>query len=421
MSLEQIDFLNNFVKYFGFSNIGDYETIIKTSVNETIITNVNNEMGQIKKLFKLTGLNLSRKKYIIDSPNLAICLLKNLLQQSNIPFDIVHKTDGNYLRLISPNKILLNYIDHRMTYINHDENEVVNFGEIELRTKRAHKKGLLALVLFEKNGYNSSSMKTNKIIDISFIENFENEMVINAIMPREYDLIKINNISVVQKIDDLIVYDDIKIDSFDTCIGSYKFKNDLIPFVSCQYAEIILKLTVSKKYISQIIDKKIMVEFDGIYLVQNLRNKMRQKLNIGNGVVSDGLFIGDEKRELSNEIIMVNNEWTLPRYDTIYDIELVTINKDNQIVDNEISQVNLFIANNDVYKLRNTNDTILKLNIEPIPMKELIYNNVVIKVNTFEKAVDKFIMVKYKYKESDVVVNSFLGHNISDGVLKYTT
>jgi len=106
-----------------------------SSINN--IDNINNVMTDIKKLFKLSGLNLSRKKYIIDSPNLAFCLLKNLLQQTNVPFDIIHKNDGNYVRLVPQNNILMNYINQHMINIihnninqNQDVKQTVNFNEL---------------------------------------------------------------------------------------------------------------------------------------------------------------------------------------------------------------------------------------------------------------------------------------------------
>ncbi len=118
--MDQIIFLNNFVKLYGFNAIDDYETQISISQYKNpqqLIDSVNSHMPTIKKLFKNSQLQLSRKNYQIDSPLLAVSLLKNLLKQANIGYQTCKTQGKNFLRLIHPNNLLRDYIDKKMEYI----------------------------------------------------------------------------------------------------------------------------------------------------------------------------------------------------------------------------------------------------------------------------------------------------------------
>ena len=90
--MEQLAFLDRFVRVYGFKNIADYETRITVSqfkglqIKQNFLKQINNEMDNIKKYFKTGPLNLARKKYIIDSPELAMSILKKCLEQAGINY-----------------------------------------------------------------------------------------------------------------------------------------------------------------------------------------------------------------------------------------------------------------------------------------------------------------------------------------------
>jgi len=136
--MEQIKFLDHFIRIYGIQGLSDYETKITSSQykNEQFLDQVNLEMVHIKKFFKTSLLNLARKNYIIDSPSLALNLLKNCLQQANVPFEIVRTSKNNFLRLNQVNKTLVDYINkpvedisHQMENVIHEEGVVGSVGK----------------------------------------------------------------------------------------------------------------------------------------------------------------------------------------------------------------------------------------------------------------------------------------------------
>ena len=107
--MDQLTFLDKFVKIFGFKGLHDYDTEITTSQykdTDKLIQRVNQQIPQIKKLFKTSQLNLSRKNYHVDNISLAFSLLKKILQQCQIPFDVRHTSKCNYVCLIPVNEPL---------------------------------------------------------------------------------------------------------------------------------------------------------------------------------------------------------------------------------------------------------------------------------------------------------------------------
>jgi len=124
MSLEQIKFVDKkLLPLYGFSGIDDYQTkvSIKELSNQTDhIIGINNLIPEMIKLFKTGSLNLSRKKYNIDTVKLSMALLRNLLKQINVPFQMEHTNSGNVMRLIPINIMLMSYINHKnMNNIEH--------------------------------------------------------------------------------------------------------------------------------------------------------------------------------------------------------------------------------------------------------------------------------------------------------------
>lgn len=127
--MEQLKFIDKFVKLFGFKNIADYDTKITVSQFKntkkntmTFLNNINKQMDNIKKHFKTGPLSLARKKYVIDTPELAMSVLKKCLQQANIGFEIKKTKKANFVRLIPTNKLLSKYIINMDNICQHVEN-----------------------------------------------------------------------------------------------------------------------------------------------------------------------------------------------------------------------------------------------------------------------------------------------------------
>lgn len=132
--MEQIQFLHKFIKLYGFSGINDFKTKISCSQlkkKDNFIKNINVFMPELKKHFKPSTLNLARKKYVIDTHQLALSILKNCLQQSNIGFEIIKTSKTNMLRLRKPNILFINYIKC-MDNINKNIENIYNVEDLIL-------------------------------------------------------------------------------------------------------------------------------------------------------------------------------------------------------------------------------------------------------------------------------------------------
>ena len=126
--MEQLTFLDKFIKVFGFKHIADYDTRVAVSdlkkSESTLLPLVNNYIQEIWQynLFKKTPFNLARKSYQVDSAELALAVLKKCLQQANIPYETQHTKHGNQLRLLSESNLLNEYIN-KMNYLEKSELE----------------------------------------------------------------------------------------------------------------------------------------------------------------------------------------------------------------------------------------------------------------------------------------------------------
>lgn len=80
--MTQLRFLDTFVKIFGFTGLDDYTSLVSVATVDAdyVVKCVNMSMGDIKANFKAGSLNLSRKKYKVDSVGLAFSVLRNCLQ-----------------------------------------------------------------------------------------------------------------------------------------------------------------------------------------------------------------------------------------------------------------------------------------------------------------------------------------------------
>lgn len=111
----QIEFIDKkLLKLYGFTGITDYKHLISISEPETSsidINKLNEIIDEFRKVFHSKNFSLHKTQYKILTKSQAICLLKTCLEITSVPFDVSLKKNKKYLRLISKNNILDNYIN----------------------------------------------------------------------------------------------------------------------------------------------------------------------------------------------------------------------------------------------------------------------------------------------------------------------
>jgi len=118
--MDQIEFLDSFVSLFGLKGINDYESRIYSSQYtniDNILSDINSKIPIIKALFNVSKLQLSRTNYKVETMSVAFGMLKNLLRQANINYDLFKSNGKSYLQLLPPNNYLREYIQLKMENI----------------------------------------------------------------------------------------------------------------------------------------------------------------------------------------------------------------------------------------------------------------------------------------------------------------
>jgi len=112
---EQIKFIDTkLLKLYGFKGITDYSYSICTSEPESVpidLIKLNELIGEFRKIFHSKNFSLHKTEYKILTKSQAVCLLKTCLEVTSVPFDLSLKSKKKYLRLISKNNILDDYIN----------------------------------------------------------------------------------------------------------------------------------------------------------------------------------------------------------------------------------------------------------------------------------------------------------------------
>ncbi len=113
--MDRLEYLDKAIlPIYGFKSINDYEkTISSQDITAEMIDKINGEMVNIKKYYKMELFKLSRKDYKLDNAKLAVNFLRKILQYSQIPYENIHGQNKNYVRLIRPDFLLMNYIVQR--------------------------------------------------------------------------------------------------------------------------------------------------------------------------------------------------------------------------------------------------------------------------------------------------------------------
>lgn len=111
----QIEFVDKkLLGLFGFKNIIDYSHIICVSDPDTIpidLDKLNELIEEFRKIFHAKNFSLHKTQYKIITKSQAVCLLKTCLEITSIPYDLSTKKHKRYLRLLSKNNILEDYIN----------------------------------------------------------------------------------------------------------------------------------------------------------------------------------------------------------------------------------------------------------------------------------------------------------------------
>jgi hypothetical protein len=140
---DQIKFIDTkLLPIYGFKNITDYNYVLSITDTEDLkinLSKLNELIEEFRKTFHSKNFSLHKTKYKIETKSQAICLLKTCLETTSIPFDICLKKNKKFLRLISKNNILDDYINHlKMAENGTFETNFLNKSEPNTSTNTMH-------------------------------------------------------------------------------------------------------------------------------------------------------------------------------------------------------------------------------------------------------------------------------------------
>ena len=118
---EQIKFIDTILlPFFGIKSIIDYESTFEIT-SEIDLDAFNKIIPDFRKIFPAKEFSLHKTKYIIETSNQALCILKKCMELIQLPYtiDTITKNKISYkqVRLIQTNKNLYNYIENKMSEI----------------------------------------------------------------------------------------------------------------------------------------------------------------------------------------------------------------------------------------------------------------------------------------------------------------
>ena len=433
--MEQLQFLNKFLAGFGFNGLADNSTKISQSdVSENVIEHVNKHIPEIKKIFKIGSMNLSRKNYKIDSVNLAFSVLKHCLKQANVPFESIHTNTSNYMRLIPVNKMLLEYIAHPMNHIDHLENDENLNEPLNLSTLLDGKK-----ITFVTN--------RSQFLDKQFNQGNTALMQLVKTRPIDIDAVKIKEITLYDEKDHGLKYF-LTDDNIILQVHLNRFSDMMMEcnFSLSRGAEYLDDGIVEKTYHAlgdtggvilcgnlQDIKKypypHLATPFHGNYLLLYLK----RNTNIKNMCVELNTIELNRLDDFKLQYTDNTYRYLLNRncHDFTHDaniqnikIGIVDANNNYQLVKNHVCAIQITIGDNNVYEQYFTNNSstgLIEIQIEEIPMTVLTYNQATIKIKTFcDLSEDHMILLQHMTNNTsyDRTKNlKFRDGYIQDGVL----
>lgn len=97
---QQLHFLNNFVTFYSLKNLADMDTEISCN-SEIDYKRINDTIPELKKYFKISGLNLSKIGNTVSTGRQALGILRKLCSQARIPYEF-DKTENGYTFSLTP-------------------------------------------------------------------------------------------------------------------------------------------------------------------------------------------------------------------------------------------------------------------------------------------------------------------------------
>ena len=115
MSLEQIEYVDKMLPYYGCSGVTDYDSLFNkhTIPNwDKLKDKITKDLGKIKEIFPIKKLNLNRLSDEITKQQ-SMALMRGLLKIAKINYVIVRRKESEYVRLDNDKKNLVYYIIHQ--------------------------------------------------------------------------------------------------------------------------------------------------------------------------------------------------------------------------------------------------------------------------------------------------------------------
>jgi hypothetical protein len=116
MSLEQIEYVDKILPFFGCKDITDDKSLFNKSTItdwEKLKQKLNNDMENMKTIFPTKTLNLKRLNGTITTQQQALALLRGLLKLIGVGYTIVRSSTAEFMRLSFDKKNLVYYIIHK--------------------------------------------------------------------------------------------------------------------------------------------------------------------------------------------------------------------------------------------------------------------------------------------------------------------
>ena len=276
--------------------------------------------------------------------------------------------------------------------------------------------------------YNNDFDCVSTLTDIITKPNYKitNDNII-AIIPivRDYDIFRFNKI---QFVEDNVVIDTSFINKIQLVVGGQVIIDDLeifnmyFPIVACPYQPCEFRVFINKTSITHQVFNNIMLTFEKVWLNNTLRSSLAtQHYELLKDITKEnGLIIKKYEEEYEDEVSYLikqetcQSSFSFKKYtDSIYNIEILTVDINMNKINNQISKVTIEIGGNEVYnKTQSDNYYVEEFNTtNPIPLKYLIYHDVQVNITTDKS--NQLILIKYKQKNmKDIKTPFYISKNI---------
>jgi len=401
--MEQLEYINKFVKIYGFKGLDDYTTKISSydiDQSTEIIKKLNDEIDNLRKHFRYSDFALTKYKNKITNGTVALGVIKKVLQQANINFDIVKSSKHNYLRLSKPNILYNKFINSlNMDQVENSINPLISMegfaekyskktvDDIEEIIKNSTVDGLLNLEKLirdddiydykeDKNKFNypdsplhalvlgkGSYVKENVNINCNTANNFTPDII--EILKMEDNMIASScHFVLINRTADLFC--NVKSShKYDICTSCFTITNQkYIPLISFQYTQCFIKFNGINLF-----EDNINCTYDHIFADTKERRHMAQsKIDLGNHVTDHG-FVNYKKykdgsrtnvntiqeRQYGIKTDKYEVEFNVKENLFIYDIELCVQDYNGNINYEYISSFGIKNAGHIIYEQKNIN------------------------------------------------------------------